>query len=72
VKRWPPRSRAARSVAEWWEGKSGVGDGFNSDVWSSDKGGQPTWGGDDRRPPVPSALCAVITATGNRVARGTE
>jgi hypothetical protein len=39
VKWWPVRSRAARSAAEWWEGKSGVSGGFLGDIQSRDKGG---------------------------------
>jgi hypothetical protein len=52
--------------------RSRVGGGFLGDVWSMDKGGwQPTWGGDDRGPPVPSALRMVSMATGNRVVHRT-
>jgi hypothetical protein len=35
------------------------------------RGGQPTWGGDDRRPSAPSALRTVRVATGNRAVRVT-
>jgi hypothetical protein len=48
-----------------------VGDSSLGDVRSSGKGSQATWGGDDRRPPVPSALRAVSAATRNRVGHGT-
>jgi hypothetical protein len=54
------------------EERSRVGGSFLSDVRNRDWGGQPTWGGDDRRPPTMSALRAVTTATRNRVTHGTE
>jgi hypothetical protein len=66
AKQWPTHSRAVRSAAEWWEGKSEVGDGFLDDVRRSDKEGPTHVGGDDRRPPAPSALHAVSAATRNR------
>jgi hypothetical protein len=47
-------------------GRSGVVGNFVGDVESRGKGGQPTRGGDDRRPPAPTALCMVSTATRNR------
>jgi hypothetical protein len=47
-------------------GKNGVGDDFLGGVRSSGKGGQATWGGDDRWPPAPSALRALSAATRNR------
>jgi hypothetical protein len=62
----PVWSRAARSAAKWWEGKSEVGDGFLGDVQSSGKGGPTHVGSDDRRPQAPSTLRAVSTATRNR------
>jgi hypothetical protein len=48
AKRWPVRSRAVRSVAKGWEGKSRVGGSFLSEVRSSDNWG-PTHVG-RRRP----------------------
>jgi hypothetical protein len=63
VKRWPVRSRAARSAAERWERKSTVGGGFLGDDQSRDKWGQPMWGGDNRRPPMPSTHRAWDQAT---------
>jgi hypothetical protein len=47
AKWWLVQSRAARSVAERWEGKSGAGSGLLGVDWSRDKEAQPTWGGDD-------------------------
>jgi hypothetical protein len=54
------------------EGRSKVGGGFLGDVRSRGNGGQPTWDGDDQRPPMPSAPRVVGTVTGNKVACGTE
>jgi hypothetical protein len=54
------------------EERSGVDGSFFGDVRSRDKGGQTTWVGDDRRPPAPSALQAMSTATKNRAAHWTR
>jgi hypothetical protein len=83
AKQRPAWSRAARSAAEWGRGKSGLGDGFLGDVQSSGKEGPTHIGGDDRRPPAPSALHAVnaamvkrdgardrVTISGDQMGRG--
>jgi hypothetical protein len=48
VKQRSIQSRAARMWGRTMRGRNGVGGGFLGDVRSRDKGGQPTWGDDDR------------------------
>jgi hypothetical protein len=58
--------QSSEEVGQTVGGRSGVVGNFLGDVESRGKGGQPTWGGDDRRPSAPSALCTVSTTTRNR------